>query len=116
MRSQWKIPMVASEVVAIAHARVEHEDERISFWSAEKQRAEDAVREAGLKVRSYDVTGGQRHDVVVDPALAARLGECQQKLDGHVSAKAELEQWARALEGRNIVLDMDRDDLRFFGA
>lgn len=117
MRHQWKIPYAPAQVVELALKRLAYCEERLASWRRAKKEAEEAIHSKGLEVRTYGVTNGDRHDIVVDPNLAARLGECSKKLNEHQRAKEELDRWIRALDGRTgPILELDHDDLEFFGA
>jgi hypothetical protein len=59
---------------------------RIEFWEAEQTKAVEKARSAGVEVREYDVTGGKRADVILDPSVSTRLTECANKLYHHRKA------------------------------
>jgi len=117
MRHQWTIPFHASQVARLAEARLAYHRVRLDAWEAEHKQAQSELQAKGVEVRSYDVTGGQRQDVTIDPVLAKRLGECQAAIKKHQTAIDELERWHRVLRDRDsITLDLTQDDLEFFGA
>jgi hypothetical protein len=116
-RREWTFEKPASELVEAARERVNYHGERLDFWETEREKAESAINSAGFQVRSHAITGGERHEVVIDPTLAARLSECESKMAQHRARSDEYAQWYSALktaDARSFVLDHD-DWLFFYG-
>lgn len=121
LRADWKFPFTPGEIAEAASRRMEYHEERMVFWGNAREEAKAAIEEKGFEVRDYAVTGGQRAEVVVDPALAQRLGEADRKLKEHNEKTEIYGGWFRVLERASNhpfcpdPLLLDHDDIRFFG-
>jgi hypothetical protein len=116
LRREWNFQYIAREIADGARRKAEHHEERMAFWDAEIEAARDAIKASGVDIRSYDVTGGQRHEVVIDPSLANRLSEAQQKRSSHEDSAKEYRMWERVLEANGFeALRLDAADVDFFG-
>ena len=116
-RREWIFERSATDLAEAARSRVEYHGERLTWWELERERADDALKSKGVQVRSHAVTGGERHEAILDPTLAGRLGECETKIRYHRGKSDEYAQWIRALDsaaGRSLTLDHD-DWIFFFG-
>lgn len=68
--------------------------ERLSWWEDEMAAAEAQLKEHGLTIQEYQQTGGARLQAQLDPGLAQRLQECQQKVASHRAARDDYQSWA----------------------
>lgn len=118
-RRDWTFIYTVEEVANAAEAKAKYHAEREAFWEREKEEVVAAIRESGLEVRGHKVTGGERAEVVLDPTLAKRLDECQNKLTGHQSSGEEYRGWHSvlrvAVEREEDRLELDHEDVRYFG-
>lgn len=97
-RSNWQVQWPATDLRAEVTKAAAYHRQRLTWWAEEAETVKSKIGEDGLQVREQQITGGVRHDVVIDPTLSARLGECEQKQRGH-RARAE------ALEGFDTFLE-----------
>lgn len=116
-RDEWVFGFTVAEVFDAAEEKVSHHTERIEWWQAEKERVEAEIKESGLEVRHHQQTGGSRAEVVIDPTLASRLGECERKLESHRQRVEQYRRWVGALrtKGDDDFLELHYDDVQFFG-
>ena len=98
-RTKWTFHYQAEEVRAGAEAKVEHHESRYDFWTGERAAILGQIKETGLDVRNYEVTGGSRADVVIDPTLQKRLTECESKVREHSNAIEDYSRWVAVFEG-----------------
>lgn len=90
-RSEHLFQFTGLQISAAASAECEYHRERIVFWEAEQTKAVEKAKSAGVEVREYDVTGGKRADVILDPSVSNRLTECANKLHSHRRAADEFQ-------------------------
>jgi hypothetical protein len=116
-RGDWLFVYPVGEVLAGAQGKLAYHEKRVTFWQAEREQAVEAVKGAGFQVREYEVTGGKDTQVVVDPTLQARLGQCSGKLREHQAKVKEYRQWVATLETQRPEehIDLTMDDALFFG-
>ena len=115
-RDEWLLRVKRDELAEGVESKIEHHSGRLDFWRNEEQQAHDAVRDSGVQVHSYRQSAGERHDVVIDPTLATRLTECQQKIEQHRYQLDEYTEWHSALEraDEERMLELDFEDWLFF--
>src|SRR5689334_14627592 len=85
-RSEHTFQFLGQQISDAAKAEHHYHAGRLEFWKAEQDKAADKARESGVEIREYDVTGGKRVDVVLDPTVASRLQECANKINSHRAA------------------------------
>jgi hypothetical protein len=71
---------------AISEAARVESDYRLSrakWWAGEYEAAVGKAQQAGLRVEKYQITGGTRAQMVIDPTLQARISECESKRSEH---------------------------------
>lgn len=116
-RREWTFERPARELAEAARQRVEYHGKRLHWWETEREKADAAIKDGGIQVRTHAVTGGERHEAVIDPTLTNRLGECEAKIRQHRAKSDEYAQWIKALDSaaeRSLTLDHD-DWIFFFG-
>lgn len=115
-RNEWVFRYQISEVGDGAKAQALKHRAREKDWQAEYEKNVIEARAAGIDVREFEVTGGKRADVVIDPTVAKRLGESYQKRDEHRRAAEAFEGWAAVMAAQEAGhLDLHHDDVLFFG-
>lgn len=113
-RTNWQLQYSASNLaVEVDRAREYHID-RQDWWENEAAVTRDKIGEDGLQVREQQITGGIRHDVVIDPTLSARLSECESKISGHRSRVETLGSWLDFLRASERTLILTASDADFF--
>lgn len=117
-RREWQFQATDQQLAEASHEKAVYHNDRARWWQEQRSIVNDQIQESGVQVRSHPVTGGERHEVVLDATLAARLSECDRKIQDHNHTAAEYRQWHDALTsgiaGTSRVLDHD-DWLFFFG-
>jgi hypothetical protein len=119
-RLDWQFEYGVEEVMDAARERAAYHRRREDFWTDERQEALTAIQETGVDVREFDVTGGKKAQVVIDPTLSERLNECQAKLATHQDQAEKYEGWTHVLRatvdrGDAVTLKLDHEDVRYFG-
>ncbi len=115
LRSKWEFEFASDVVSQAATDRAAYHGKREAYWAREVEKAKTAIEEGGINLRAHEVTGGQRHEVVIDPHLASRLSEAESKRQRHQRDEEEYLRWKRALSARTEPVLLDADDLEFFG-
>ena len=114
-RLDWTFTRTTADFARGAKARWEYHLRRKAWWEEERGKARQLIREAGVEVRAHPVTGGERHEVVLDPDLARRLAECDRKIAEHGEEKAEeFRRWFRLLDVEQGTVPFDFTDWQFF--
>lgn len=113
-REDWTFQYQAETVRTAAQQKVGQHQERLDFWTLERDKAEAELREKGLEFREHDMTGGRQVQAVLDPERQAHLNRCTNKIDSHKRELADYELWVRALGTKRGVLELTLDDIRFF--
>ena len=113
-RREWTVQKLVDELVAAADERCSYHTKRLDWWEGERDEANDRIRESGVQVREYAQTGGNRHEVVIDPTLAKRLSECERKITHHRALSDEYAQWWSMLKKATGSFELDHDDWQFF--
>jgi hypothetical protein len=115
-RTDWTFEYPAEKIADAARVKAQYHRDRYDYWDGEIAAAEAAIQEKGIDIRSYDVTGGKRHEVVIDPALSNRLSEAEGKRQQHGRKADEYRDWCRVLElDPEKRLELDFNDVLFFG-
>lgn len=116
-RNDWKFDYRIEEVRKAAAERARYHQQRETHWNEEQAKVEAELQEKGIEIRSHEITGGRRAEVVIDAPLAKRLDECQSKIASHQGQAEEYAGWERvlAVQRQNNRLFLDHQDVRFFG-
>lgn len=113
-RNNWRQQYNSSEVATAAEKASKYHRERQSWWEAERQKTRDKIGAEGIDVREQPVTGGVQHQIVIDPALNARLNECQSKIQKHQQKADRLDQWVGFLRIQSRAVVLTFEDVEFF--
>lgn len=114
-RNEWTWQKSATDLANAADSQAHYHGTRVAFWKDQRAQAEQDIHDKGLDVRHRPQTGGDRHEVIVDPELARRLGECDSKIQRHQLSVEEYGQWADALrDAGGRTLELDHADWTFF--
>lgn len=85
-RNEHLFQFTGKQISGAADAEAKYHLERLEYWKGEQDKAAAKAKTAGVEVREYDVTGGKRVDVVLDPTVSTRLQECANKIASHRKA------------------------------
>lgn len=114
-REKWTVKVKADRMKNCCIERMKHHKERMAFWAAERIKADKALKEKGIQITQYEVTGGTRSEAKLDPSLMARLGECQQKEKANSESFAKFGAYKAmfVLMGENEI-ELNADDVLYF--
>lgn len=114
-RGEHLFQFTGKQVSAAATAEYGYHADRITFWKDEQQKAIAKAKAAGVEIREYEVTGGKRVDVVLDPTVATRLGECANKITSHRTAadRFQIEAAAYGTQSERMY-ELQPDDVVYF--
>lgn len=119
-RKVWVFRYKPAEVLAAAQERVRHHTERGEWWTSEYRRAEEQLKEKGFEYRERQGSYESQIQIVGDPELARRVGNCRQKVAEHREKQTLYETWVRALKAKTDrqpgeELELTINDVVFFG-
>lgn len=114
-REKWTVKVKASRLEACCIERMKYHKERMGFWSAERVKSDKALKEKGITIQQFEVTGGTRSEAKLDPSLVARLGECQAKEKSNSEAFAKFGAYKAMFKllGDSEV-ELNADDVLYF--
>jgi histidinol-phosphate/aromatic aminotransferase/cobyric acid decarboxylase-like protein len=116
LRNEWEFDYPAADVAKGARQKADYHQERVDWWTSERERVVAELRESGLEITEYEVTGGQRHDVQFDPKLTKRLSEAQSKIGSHARERDRYAMFARVLAAQDgRPLKLHPEDVDYFG-
>jgi hypothetical protein len=79
-RTRWSVKVDAKTMAKCCDERMSYHANRMNFWSDELEKAEKMLRSDGISIKHFPVTGGQRTEAQLDPSLAKRVSECQNRM------------------------------------
>ena len=116
-RNTWYFTAQSDSLRDMCEQRVSHHMERLAWWREERRMADFSLRERGIDIREYAVSGGDRVEVVIDPTLTKRISECEAKIRQHLARCEEYAMWRDIIEGNGTrSYEFDHDDWTFFFA
>ena len=116
LRREWKFQYPCSQLQEAAQKKRKYHAERLKWWEIEQKKVMKEVRAKGLDVREQQVTGGKRSEIVIDPTYQRRLDECCSKTEEHRELTNKYQTWERVFElNPTVSVDLDADDIQFFG-
>ena len=117
LRYDWQFQYSRDALRKAVDQKILHHIKRIEWWEKEDDKAEAAIKEAGIDIREYAVTGGNRAELVIDPVLLSRFQETQSKIRAHKGNLKEYRRYYRALENQSstVGFQLDIEDIQFFG-
>jgi hypothetical protein len=115
-RLNWTFQYGAEVLGEAAKARQQHHEARLLFWETTKAVAETELRDSGISLRDYEVSGGKRIEAVVDPSLSNRYSEATERVDSHYFKLGEYDRYIRAFAASGSkVFELTIDDMNYFG-
>lgn len=119
LRNGWEFEYGIEELADAARVMAAYHTSRLDWWRQEADTTVSKIKEKGIEVREYEVTGGKDAQVVIDPELARRLSECKTKIGKHERKDEEYTSWAEVLateqERGARTMTLDHEDVLFFG-
>lgn len=118
-RTEHRFQYSAELIARAALAEAEYHQDRLGFWQHEYTAAAERVRAtAGIALRAFQVTGGERIDVVVDygdPAAYKRMQEAWAKMVEHRHAEERYHSDAAVYQTQaDRAYELDLEDVRYF--
>lgn len=115
-RHHWEYEYTGSEIIEAVKDKVDYHAERLNFWTKEKLKCEKELKENGVSIEGYDVTGGRRYEAKLDNSLANRYTEAWDKCESHGNMMDKFHSYLRALEHNppTKVYYLNLDDVEFF--
>jgi len=112
--------MPVSKLKDASQERADFHRTRAAEWQVTYDAALEELKSQGIDVRQYDITGGQRVELVGDPSLLNRVNEAQGKVKSHGADAEKFDRWARAFmvtleqPAGDFSLPLNADDLEYF--
>ncbi len=115
-RDSWLIEASAKELFVCCGERIAHHIKRRNWWAEQQAEADQTLRAKGIELRAQPVSGGNRTDIVLDPKMAARVQECENKVREHTNhvAKFRAFQAFMGSQNENDVFKLNVDDVLYF--
>lgn len=113
-RNDYVIDIQSGELAKAAQRLHDYHADRYAWWSDERDNAEEAVKEAGVTVQSYQQTGGDRRELKGDPQLINRMAEAEQKMTTHANQRDEYQHWAAFFGYAGKTWPVTPTDFRYF--
>lgn len=115
-RINWTFQFAAETLEAAAEKKTGHHDARLLFWEEALKIAEIDLKEKGVDIREYEVSGGKSIDFVMDPGLKSRYNKSSERIDYHRHRIADYARYYRAFElSPNKVFELTISDMEYFG-
>lgn len=114
-RQTHRFRYLGQQIAEACVAEAEYHDDRIRWWEDERNVAIAACKSAGFTVKEYDITGGKRTEMVVDPTLQRRVDEAISKIAKHQAARDRFRIEAGAYGVQpSREYELDPDDVVYF--
>lgn len=117
-RDGWEFEYQGAELVTSTRKQFEYHAGREEYWSSEAKKMEGQIRDSGISLEEYAVTGGTRFEAKIDTSLGARLTECRAKEKEHRVLREQFEGFLHEFErpqNTSHTFKLKLADLRFFG-
>ncbi len=117
LRNDWSFDYSSEDLMKAVREKIEHHQTRLEWWEKDREGVKQAIRELGIDLREFPVTGGNRAELVVDPVQLNRLQEILSKIRGHERSLKEYRRYERALAQKQsqVSFALDIEDVQFFG-
>ncbi|MCH7761990.1 hypothetical protein IIA15_11425 [candidate division TA06 bacterium] len=115
-RFNWKFEYMAKDLIETTQKKIQYHREREKTWNTDYLKALDDLKELGVDIRTYQVTGGEMADIVVDPQRKEYLQLCFNKKEDHRKEAEAYEMYLRAFElNKEEKLVLGVEDIFYFG-
>ena len=123
-RKEWKFDYTASKLAEAANIKLQHHQERLTWWKDKKEQVITQIRAEGLEIdesialeyispKSRDWERGAQ--VMVRNDLKKDLDECLKKLAYHAGLTEDYSGWYQVLSANpEARLSLDHEDWLFF--
>jgi len=115
-RKDHTFRFTAKQITEAAAGEAKHHDARAAWWNGEFEKAAAEAKTKGVDVRHFQVSGGQRAQIVIDTTLQERINEAERKRSDH-QQKAErykVDAAAYASQPETQDYQLDSDDVMYF--
>lgn len=116
-RGDWLFQYPVGALLRASQERLVYHENKREWWDAEYRAAVEFAKTKGLEVREYAVTGGMQAQMVIDPSIQERIGQCSSKREKHRDKADWFRRWVAVLESQDAakVYDLSMDDALYFG-
>lgn len=115
-RDKWKMQFTGANILRAVTQQVGYHRALEKRWADEQKQVHAQLKEKGVEIREYQVTGGTNVVPVLDQPLLARYGELGQKIASHRKSAEEYEQWQQIMRHQpETMFALHWDDVLFFG-
>jgi hypothetical protein len=115
-RERWTVKISGAKLSECCTERMGYHRERVAFWEKALATAEQSLRSDGIQLKHFEVTGGRRTEAQLDPSLAKRVAECEQRLKSNRDAVNRFAAYRALLAagGPNAEYELNADDVLYF--
>ena len=114
-RHKWTVKVTADKMVSCCIERMTHHRERLAFWGKERASSELELKEKGISLKHFAVTGGQRTSAQLDETMAQRVSECQSRQKEHIESFNRFGAFKAMFKLLGMAeIDLNADDVLYF--
>jgi len=115
MRDKHTFQFTAAKISLAANAEYDYHSKRSMDWRVELDKAIDEAKAKGVDIRQYNVTGGKRAEIIIDPSVQIRINLATEKIESHQrkADRFKIEAAAYKTQG-DQVYDLNPDDIVYF--
>jgi hypothetical protein len=115
-RTEFKFRVHAGDLARSAERLYLHHQDQYDRYKALYDAAVENAEGTVARVVRYPVTGGDRIQLQIDPAVQTRLNHLQQKMTSHENDAKQMKPWVYSfkISDPDVVFELDPDDVLFF--
>ena len=115
-REKWTVKVPVEMLRSCCDERMRFHTNRLEFWTTEREQSESLLRSDGIKVKHFAVTGGQRTEAQLDPSMAARVAECEQRQKANKDSMNRFRAFKSMLSlmPQGTEMELNADDILYF--
>ena len=114
-RSTHTFQFTGEQISKAAEAEYVYHDDRADWWEEAYATAIVDAKAKGVQIREYDVTGGKRADIIIDPSVQGRVTESQMKRQSHRKRADDFQIEAATYGSQSDrMYELDGDDVMHF--
>jgi hypothetical protein len=115
-RKEHTFQFTAKQIADGAAAEAKYHDARAAWWNGEYEKACVEAEKSGVKITHFEVSGGKRAQMTLDPTLQRRIEESAHKRSDHQQKadRYKIEAASYASQPETLKYDLDNDDVVYF--